>query len=437
MRNPEGEQRIVVTGMGAVTSLGHNLDTTWENVKAGKTGFSYVDLSPSDISVVGEVKDFNMEQLLPSVVEIGGKQYPIRKVIKRLSPAAQFAISASYEALKNAGVVQNEFELDPAVNPEKFGITGASGIGGAEEVAEIYKRLIEGKTAHPSSLFTLLIERGATFLSIMVDAKGPVESVSLACASGGRAINNAVRLLLLGDAEIMVANAGEHAANQIAASLFTNTGTTSNDVSTTGAGLPFDKNRNGFVLGEGGGAMVIETLEHALRRGAIPVAEIVGYADTADAWHESDPSGKGAVRAIQKAKDKSGIDYRGRNKFIKAHATGTINGDPVEARSIKEANEEEGQILIWAPKSQLGHTLGNAGMVEAVLSIKALEEGVLPPTVNLNDPIEEIDGFEFTTENAIPMENVDIAISNSFGFGGGNAVTIFQSYDGPQPKREI
>lgn len=420
-RWPDQPRRVVVTGMGALSALGTDVATTWDGLVAGRSGIATVtafDPARLDSRIAGEVRGFDASAVLD------------RKEVRRTDRYIQFALVAGRQALDDAGLPGR---LDGAL-AERSGIIIGSGLGG---VATLFDNVLLMAERGPGRISPFFIPMGianvgAGQTAIAFGPLGPNFATVSACATGGHAIGEAWETIRRGDADLMLAGGVEAAIHEATMGGFASMKalSTRND-DPAGASRPFDRGRDGFVIGEGGGVLVIEALEHAEARGAVPLAELVGYGATADASHITlpAPGGIGAVRAARRALDKAGlrpdeIDH------VNAHATSTPEGDKAELAAIRTIfGDHAPRVAVTANKSMLGHTLGAAGAIEAIATIQALRTGIVPPTVNLDDPDDAAAGLDLTP-NAATRRELRAAMSNSFGFGGQNTALVFRRWDG-------
>ena len=413
-------RRVVVTGMGMVTALGNDLPTTWAGLIAGRSGIRTIQaFDPSRLTsqVAGEVRDFDAGGLLD------------RKELRRTDRYAQFGLVAAAEALAHAGFPER-FEGELA---ERTGVILGTGIGGVGT-------LIDGFTTNalrgPDRISPFVVPMGipnigAGQVAIQFGMTGPNFTTVSACATGGHALGEASEIIRRGDADVMVAGGTEAPIYEAMVGAFAamRALSTRND-DPPGSSRPFDRGRDGFVMGEGAGVVILEALEHAEARGAEILAELVGYGATADASHITlpAPGGIGAVRAARRALEKAestpaDIDH------VNAHATSTLEGDKAELQAIRTIfGDDVGRIAITANKSMLGHTLGAAGAIEAITTVMTIREGRIPPTINLHDPDPEAAGLDLTP-NVAAARDVRLALSNSFGFGGQNTALIFARWE--------
>jgi len=412
----QATRRVVVTGLGLVTPLGTGVEKTWKALCAGESGIARIakfDPSGYDAQIAGEVKDFDPAQFIE------------KKEIKKMDMFIHYAVGAAQLAVDDAGlkVAPNE--------ATKVGVYIGSGIGGLGSIEHFHNVLKEKGPGRVSPFFIpmTIINLASGQVAIRIGAKGPNSCAVTACATGNHCIGDAYRLIQRGDADVMVAGGAEAAVTPLGVAGFAAAKALSfrNDEPTR-ASRPFDKDRDGFVLGEGAGVVVIEELEHARRRSARIYGEVIGYGMNSDAYHITAPpeEGEGAVRCMELALKDAGIgqDQIG---YINAHGTSTM-ADAIETRAIKTLfGEQAFRIPISSTKSMTGHLLGAAGGIEAVFSILALFHGILPPTINLENPDPACD-LDYVPNKARPAA-IQVALSNSFGFGGVNACLIFKRLD--------
>jgi 3-oxoacyl-[acyl-carrier-protein] synthase II len=411
--------RVVITGMGALTALGNDVASTWEGLIAGRSGVGPItQFDPSRLTtrIAGEVKDFDASPVLD------------RKDQRRNDRYVQLALVAARQAMDQAGLpARLEGEL-----AERTGVIVGTGIGGIRTLAD--QILLMGEKG-PDRMSPFLIPMAisnlaAGVIAIFFGPQGPNFSVVSACATGGHSIGEAWETIRRGDADIMLAGGTEATGHEALVAGFASMRalSTRND-DPERASRPFDIGRDGFVISEGAGVVALESLEHALARGATPLAEVVGYGATADASHITlpAPGGAGAVRAIRRALEKAGLSVDD-VEMVNAHATSTPEGDPRELEAIKTLfGERAGQVSVTANKSMLGHTLGAAGAIEAIATVMSLRTGLVPPTINLDDPDPAAEGLDLTP-NTVRRRAIDVAVSNSFGFGGQNSALVFRRW---------
>ena len=410
------EHRVVITGLGVATPIGLGIEEFWKGLKEGRNGISRVShFDPTDFrsQMAAEVKNFNPEDWIDG------------KSAERMDRFVHFAMASSAMAVKDAGLDTFAFDGNRA------GIIIGSGIGGAQTIEKGYSILREKgpKSLGPFFVSKSLINMAACMVSITYGLRGPLSAPCVACSTGTNAIGDAFRILQRGDADIMLAGGSEASVTPLPFAGFCGTRSMSirNDC-VEKASRPFDKNRDGFVMGEGAGIVVLERLEHALSRSARIYAELIGYGNAADAFHFTapDPEGDGMVRVMREALRDSGMATRDVG-YINAHGTSTVLNDKVESAAvIKVFGDHVKQLKISSIKSMIGHLLAAAGAVEFVATVMSVHTGKLPPTINYEEPDPECP-LDYVTKG---VESIDLemALSNSFGFGGGNACLIVRRY---------
>ncbi len=421
MNGTNGGPRVVVTGLGMLTALGRDVASTWEGLVAGRSGIRPISaFDPSRVAarIAGEVPGFDSSAVLD------------RKEQRRNDRYTQLALVATHEALVSAGLPLR-LEGDLA---ERTGILLGTGIGGGITFAEQVTVLVEKGPDRISPFFVPMAipNLAAGQAAIVFGALGPNFAVSSACATGGHALGEAWEIIRRGDADVMIAGSSEAGVHEALVGGFAamRALSTRND-DPAAASRPFDRGRDGFVMGEGAGVVILERLEHARARGAEPLAELVGYGASADASHITlpAPGGIGAIRAIRRALEKAGLTTAD-VEHVNAHATSTPEGDRTELEMLRGLfGERAGEVSVTANKSMIGHTLGAAGSIEAAVTILSLRHGVIPPTVNLVDPDEAAAGLDLTP-NAARERPIRVAVSSSFGFGGQNSALVFRRWDG-------
>jgi len=409
-------RRVVVTGMGTVNPLGKNVNEFWSAVRAGENGIGVLDrFDTTDFSakIGGQIRDFVPEKTLES------------KEARRMDRFTQFAMIAAMEAMADAGLAPG------AAESERIGVILGNGIGGIETLEAQFKRVAEKgpKAMHPLFVPMMISNEAAANVAIKFKAFGPCSVVVTACASSNDAMGHSWRMILDGDADVMIAGGTEAPFTPLGVGGFCvlQAVSTRND-DPAHASRPFDKDRDGFVMSEGAGILVLEELEHAKRRGARILAEMAGYGATCDANHLTapHPQGRGAIRAVQIAMQTAGLQPTDID-YINAHGTSTQINDPIETRVIKSVfGEHAKKLKVSSTKSMHGHLLGAAGGVEAIVSVKAIQEQFFPPTRNLDNPDPECD------LDYVPHKGYDgrirAAISNAGGFGGHNSIGLFTEY---------
>ena len=406
-------RKVAVTGIGAITPLGNSVSSTWQAMIDGVSGIGEItrfDTSDFKTKVDGEVKNFNP------------RDYFEKAELLRTDLFTQYAIAAADEAVKDSGITGN-------VDPERFAVYFGTGIGGISTFSTEMDKMMKRGPGRVSPYFVpmMIANMAAGMIAIRYQAKGPALPQVTACASGSNAIGEAVRLIRHGYADAVITGGTEAPITPIGVAGFVNMQALSSSTDPEAASLPFDKRRCGFVIAEGAAALVLEDYEKAVKRGAHIYALITGYGSTCDAYHMTAPApdAEGGARAMRDALRESG--YRSGEKiYINAHGTGTPINDSGETKAIKKALGEEDayKAVISSTKSMTGHMLGAAGAIEAIASIKALETGIIPPTIHLEERDEACD-LDYTPLKARSFQ-ADIAISNSLGFGGHNATLAFR-----------
>ncbi len=410
------ERRVVITGVGLVTPLGVGVKETWSALCAGKSGIGEItrfDVSDYETKIAGEVKGFNPNDYLP------------KKEAKRVLPFIAYAIAATRMALEDSGLIIN------SVNGNRVGVITGCGLGGLDMIEKNSILINKSGPKRISPFFIPMIigNMAPGMISIHFGVKGPSSSLATACAAGTHAVGEAYEVIKRGDADAMVSGGVESVISPCCIGGFNAMKALSTRNSEPEkASRPFDRDRDGFVPGEGCGIVILERLDNALERGAPIYAEIIGYGMSSDGYHVAAPApdGEGAVRCMQAALADAGISYDKVN-YINAHGTSTELNDLYETRAIKTVFKEKAhQIPVSSTKSMTGHLLGGAGGVEAVFTALTIKEGIIPPTINLDNPGEECD-LDYVPHVA-RKANVNVAMSNSFGFGGTNATLVFQKY---------
>ena len=414
-------RRVVVTGMGMVSALGNDVATSWAGLVAGRSGVATIEaFDPSRLTarIAAEVHDFDASSVLG------------RKEIRRTDRYIQLGLVAAREAIESAGLPER-FEGELA---ERTGVILGTGLGGVGTLIEgISANVLRGPDRISPFVIPMGIPNiGSGQIAIQFGMTGPNFTTVSACATGGHAIGESSEIIRRDDADVMVAGGTEASIYEAIVGAFAAMRAVSTRNDDPGAASrPFDRARDGFVIGEGSGVLVLEALEHAEARGATILAELAGYGATADASHITlpAPGGIGAVRAARRALEKAGMDAS-EIDHVNAHATSTPEGDPAELQAIRTIfGEHAERIPITANKSMLGHTLGAAGAIEAIASILTIRDGCIPPTINLADPDPLATGLDLTPNRAAKRQ-VHAVLSNSFGFGGQNTALIFRRWDG-------
>ena len=407
--------RVVVTGMGAITPIGNDVESFWQGLKDKTVGIvpiTYFDTTDYKCKLAAEVKGFDP------------KQYMDAKAARRMEAFSQFAVAASKEALEQSGI---DMEKE---DPYRVGVCVGSGIGSLQAMEKDVKKLNEKGPSRVNPLLVPLMisNMAAGNVAIQFGLKGKCFNVVTACATGTHSIGEAFRSIQYGEADVMVAGGAEASITPIGIAGFTSLTALNTTEDASRASIPFDEDRNGFVMGEGAGVVVLESLEHAKARGANILAEVVGYGATCDAFHITSPAedGSGAARAMENAMKDAGmaaedIDY------VNAHGTSTHHNDLFETKAIRLAlGDHAEKVKINSTKSMIGHLLGAAGGVEFITCVKSIQDGFVHATVGLEKPGEGCD-LDYTMGDGVSM-NVDVAISNSLGFGGHNASLIVKKF---------
>jgi len=410
------KNRVVITGMGAITPIGNNVKTFWKNIKKGKCGIDFIksfDTSEFKVKIAAEIKDFNPDNVLDS------------KELRRMDKFTQMGIVAANEAVIDAGL------RDVSDSRENWGVILGTGIGGFISIEKENRKIIEKGPGRVSPFFIpmALCNIAAANIAIKFGIKGICDTVITACASGTSSIGNAYRVLQQNQADLIIAGGSEAAMTPLALAGFTSMGALCTHNKAEQASIPFDIRRTGFVMGEGAGIMILETLEHAQKRRANMYAEVIGYGATCDAYHltAAAAGGNGGARAIKMAINDSGINEE-QISYINAHGTSTPYNDKCETEAIKAVfGEKAYNIPISSTKSMTGHMLGASGAAEAIVCIKAMQESFIPPTIGLyeQDPECDLDYVPLQGRN----QNLQYTISNSFGFGGQNASILLKKWE--------
>lgn len=407
-------RRVVVTGLGAVTPIGNNVDNFWTSVRAGKIGFDHItkfDTTDYKCHIAAELKDFNPQDFMD------------RKAAKRMEPFSQYAVAAAKQAIDDSGL---DIEKE---DPYMVGCAIGSGIGSLQAMERETQKLYEKgpNRVNPLLVPLMICNMAAGNVSIQFGLKGKSINDVTACATGTNTIGEAYRSIQYGEADVMVAGGTEGSVCPIGIAGFTALTALSTVDDPAKCSLPFDKNRSGFVMGEGAGVVILEELEHAKARGAKIYAEVVGYGCSSDAYHITSPQedGAGAARAMTNAMSDAGVTPAD-VKYINAHGTGTHHNDLFETRAIKLAfGDEAANLKINSTKSMIGHLLGAAGAVEFITCVKEIQDGFIHKTVGYETPDEEID-LNYCKDSY--EEPVEYALSNSLGFGGHNASILLKAY---------
>ncbi|MBL1140925.1 MAG: beta-ketoacyl-ACP synthase II [Proteobacteria bacterium] len=408
------KRRVVVTGLGMVTPLGNNVNETWKNILAGKSGIAEIehfDTTEFSTRIGGSIRNLELDDYIP------------RKDQKKMDPFIHYGLAAGIQAIKDSGIEVTE------ENATRIGVAIGSGIGGLPGIEKGTKMFAKGGPRKISPFFvpSNIINMISGHLSIMYGLKGPNFAIVTACTTGTHNIGDAARLIEYGDADVMVAGGAEMATSETGLAGFASAkALSSRNDEPKRASRPWDKGRDGFVLSDGAGVMVLEEYEHAKKRGANILAELSGYGMSGDAYHMTAPSenGEGAALCMTNALRNGGLNIH-EIDYINAHGTSTPAGDIAETTAIKRVFKDNAKSLaVSSTKSMIGHLLGAAGGVEAIFSVLAIRDQVAPPTINLDDPDPECD-LDYVPHTSREMK-IDVALSNSFGFGGTNGSLVFK-----------
>ena len=410
------KRRVVVTGMGLISPVGNTVESAWQSLLAGQSGVGLIehfDTTPFATRFAAMVKDFN------------GEDYNItRKDARKMDYFIQYGIAAGMQAIKDAGIEITE------ENAKRIGCAIGSGIGGLGLIEENHSALIQGGPRKISPFFvpSTIVNMIAGHLSIIFGLKGPSITIATACSSGVHNIGHAARMIAYGDADGMLAGGGEKASTALGIGGFgaARALSTNND-NPQAASRPWDKDRDGFVLGDGAGILFLEEYEHAKKRGAKIYAELVGFGMSSDAYHMTSPpeDGSGAALAMECALRDAGIMAE-QVGYINAHGTSTPAGDKAETQAVKSVFKENSKkVMVSSTKSMIGHLLGAAGAVESIFTVLALQDQAIPPTINLDNPDEGCD-LDYVPHTARQVKGLEYALCNSFGFGGTNGSVLFK-----------
>lgn len=405
--------RVVVTGIGVVSPVGNTLDETWNNLVNGVNGIAPItlfDTTDYKAKVAGEVKNFEP------------RDYMSKQEILRSDRFSQLAMAAAVQAVEESGVIGT-------VAPERMGVYFGSGIGGINTMTKEHQKLLAkgpGRVS-PYMVPMMIANMAAGMIAIRYNCQGAAMPAVTACASGSNAIGEALRQIRHGYADVVITGGSDAAVNDLGVAGFINMHALSTSEDPNAASLPFDKRRGGFVIGEGATALVLEEYEHAMARGAKIYGEVCGYGSTCDAYHITSPApdAAGGARAMMQAMEEAGYSASDR-VYVNAHGTGTPMNDAGETKAIKTALGEEKarEVLISSTKSMTGHLLGAAGAIEAAVCLKVLGTGIVPPTINLEEPDPDCD-LNYVPNKAVQAD-IDLCLSNSLGFGGHNACLAFR-----------
>ena len=410
-------KRVVITGLGVLSCLGHDVDTFWKNLVNGECGIDYIEGFPTDgfeVKIGGEVRDF--------VPENFGMDKPF---IRKQDKFTVYAVASAYQAMKDSGLVSGE-----NIDPFRLGVYIGSGIGGFETIQREVSKILEdptGRWISPNFVPCIIGNMAAGQVAIKFQANGPCIDVVTACATSTHAIGEAYRAIKHGYADAILSGGTDKAVIPIGVAGFANAKTLSKIEDPKKASLPFNANRDGFVMAEGSAVLILEEYAHAKARGAKIYAEVVGYGSTCDAYHATAPNKEGTTQArcISDALSEAGFDPKKDNLYVNAHGTATHLNDLSETKACKLAlGDFAYKAHISSTKSMHGHMLGATGAAEAIASVLALRDGIVPPTINLDTPDPELD-LDYTPNEAVKSD-LTLAISNSFGFGGHNGCLAFR-----------
>lgn len=417
MKMKTTNSRLVVTGMGAVTPIGIGVSEYWENLVAGKCGVDFItrfDTENLPVKIAAQVKDFDPLLYMP------------KKLTREMDVFMQYGYAAAMEAIAQAGE-------DSIAEPERMGIVVGTALGGISPIAETQDGVSKGehKKVSPRFVPKIIGNEAAAQVAIEKGYRGPSLTVSTACSSGGDAISTACMLLMSGQADAVLAMGTESALSPLfILGLSSAHALSTNNENPGGASRPFDKDRDGFVIGEGGGALIIETEEHAKKRGAVILCELAGFSNCTDGYHVTSPhpDGIGAVFCMKKAVEHAGLSTEDVD-YINTHGTSTPMGDPIETNAIVELfGEHAKEMAVTSTKGATGHMMGAGGITEAITCIQCIREGIVPPTLNLENLDEKCVPLNYVAGKAQKKE-IKVAMSNSFGFGGQNSSVIFKKYE--------
>lgn len=410
-------KRVVITGTGVVSPLGHSIDEMWSNLKSGKSGIGPITrLDPEEYpsKIAGEVRDFDPGKFID------------KKDARKMALFSQYAIAGAVQAMQQAGL--ESYSIDT----ERAGVILGNGIGGFEIIEEGHRTLFDKgpRRVPPMTIPKIISNEGPGHIAIRYGFHGPCYTITTACASGTDAIGQAMRAIQHGQTDVMITGGTEGCITGLGVSGFCalKALSTQNNENPAIASRPFDKDRDGFVIAEGAGILVLEELEHAKQRGAVILAEVAGYGMTCDAYHLTapDPDGNGAARAMKMALDDAGMQPEDID-YINAHGTSTPTNDPIETAAIKKTfGEHAYKLKVSSTKSMTGHMIGAAGGVEAIIGMLAIRNSFIPPTINLDEPDEACD-LDYVPGQGVEAR-VRAVISNSLGFGGHNGVVLIKEY---------
>ncbi len=411
-------RRVVISGMGAVTPIGNSVPDMWESVKAGRSGAGPItkfDTTEFTTKIAAEVKDFD------------AKNYMDKKEARKMEIFSQFTVAASLEAMQDAKLNEGDYD------PDRTGVILGVGIGGFETIESSERALFEKGPGRvpPMTIPKLIANIGPANVAIMTNARGPVYSLATACSSATDAIGNAFRWIREGLGDVVITGGVEACITELGVAGFNVIqALTTRNHDPEHASRPFDKDRDGFLIGEGAGTLILEDLDHARKRGARIYAELVGSGISNDAYHRTapDPEGNGAIKALQMALNDAGLKPE-EVDYVNAHGTSTPLNDPMETKAIKQVfGEHAYRLKVSSTKSMHGHMIGAAGAVEAIISTLAIRDQYIPATINLDDPDPACD-LDYVPNTGVDAP-VNVAVSNSLGFGGHNGIAVIKKFDG-------
>lgn len=414
------DKRVVITGLGVISCIGNDVDTFWNNLKNGVCGIDVITEFPAEelpVKIAGKIRNFDPEQY--------GMDKPF---IRKQDDFSIYAIASAWQAMRDSGLI-SEGE-DSNIDPNRLGVYFSSGVGGFDTIVREVTKMVEdpsGQWVSPLFIPTMISNMAAGNVANKFHAQGPCMSIATACASSTHAIGEAFHAIKHGYADAIIAGGSEKAAVPIGIAGFANARAITKEPDPKHACLPFNSDRAGFVMADGSGCVILEEYEHAKARGANIYAEIVGYGNSCDAYHATAPRPDGATQAkcIDLALDEAGFDKTKDNVYINAHGTGTHLNDVIETQTYKNVfGDYAYKVHISSTKSMHGHMFGATGAAEAIAAILALKEGVIPPTINLDNPDPECD-LDYTPNKAVHSE-ITLSLSDSFGFGGHNACVAFR-----------
>lgn len=449
--------RVVVTGIGLITPQGIDTESTWQNIVNGRTGIRQLDFDriarnsdleelanfPTDINVIGEIDpELKLDEYIASLNisyhkpnEKGIYEKVRKSDTRRMSRAVQLSLLATAQALENAQLLKDG-KIVPEIDKSRFGSVVGTSIGGVDRLPLVYKHLLDIQNPHgrkkrlsPFEPLNVGLERTSSVPSLIFGAESGKFTPTDACATGSQALISAYQDILSGDSDIVIAGGVDASIDPIAIEMFGQMPALSKEKDPNRASRPFDKDRDGFVMAEGAGILILESEEHALKRGAKIIAEFSGYGKFSDAHHDTEPSGEAAERSLRRAIQRSGLPDNG-IIYVNAHGTSTIKGDPAEVSAIRRVMDElpgRFEYAVSSTKSSMGHTMGASGAIEAGIAILALRDNILPPTLHLENVMEEGEEMNLVPNDA-QQAKIDTVYSGNFGFGGSGTNVAFKRY---------